>query len=57
MTSLEERFEMSGGPPSQGVAEACRYLESWGMRFLVDFGTHNAVEKAWPLFTLEIAGE
>lgn len=37
----------------EDVAQACRYLESLGLRFLVDFGYRNALTKARLCFELQ----
>ena len=39
--------------PSPEVLAVARYLESRGLRFLIEFGTENAVEKARELLAEE----
>lgn len=36
-------------PLNSQIDQACRYLESRGLRFLVDFGLNNAESIMWAL--------
>ena len=43
---LDEYIRLMKARVPKLKAYACRFLESRGLRFCVDFGTENAIEKA-----------
>jgi hypothetical protein len=44
--TFQKTKELLSLKTDDAIDEACRYLEGHGMRFCVDFGTHNACSLA-----------